>query len=244
MRRGLKLGIGIPVAIVGALLTLTGLIMLTVIGFDGTVTTPRTTASTDTHAIVISAGFLDEDLAAIDEGENTLTLEVEGSGSQLFVGVADAADVAAYLEGVPVAEGLELSYPGSSLIVRETGGRVEPTPPAEETFWTESVVGDGTITWELDEGSWSLVVMNADGTAGVEAIGTATVRIPLLGTAVAVILLIGVPLAIVGVVLIVSALRNKADERSSARPGSAPPPAAPGPADHGSVPRRPDLPGS
>ena len=226
MRRGTKLAIGIPVGLVGALLALAALFVLPFVGFDGTFTTPRTTASTDTHAIVISAAFLDDDLVAAGNGDGTVTLEVEGRSGEVFVGLADAADVASYLEDVSFAEATDLSYPGGIVTLHRVDGRAEPEPPGDEVFWSRSIEGDGTLTWDLAEGHWSVVLMNADGSAGVDVAGTATARIPMLGTALAVVLLVGVPMVIGGIAVIVSALRGGPAAERRARPAepSAPPP--------------------
>lgn len=45
-----------------------------------------------------------------------------------------------------------------------TEGTRAPEDPAAQGFWTESVSGTGTqeITWDLEAGQWSLVIMNAD----------------------------------------------------------------------------------
>ena len=227
MRRGTKLAIGIPIAIVGALLTLAALLVLAFVGFDGTFTTPRTTASTDTHAIVINAAFLDDDLIAADDGEGTVSIDVEGRSGEIFVGVADAEDVASYLDGASFAEATDLSYPGGVLTLRRVDGEGRPEPPGGEPFWTESLVGDGTLTWDLREGRWSVVVMNADGSAGVDVEGSVSARIPALGTGLAVVLVLGLAMAVGGIALIVSALRSTAVARPRSRPVAdphAPPP--------------------
>lgn len=209
MRRGVKLGVGIPAALVGALLTIAGLALLGFVGVDGTFTTPRTTATTDTHAIVVGTAFVDEDLRGARTIDGSVTVDVESRGGELFVGVADADDVAAYLDGVAFADAVELSYPGGDLGLRPRDGRTRPAPPEDQSFWIDSRVGDGRLTWDLDEGSWSLVLMNADGSAGVDVAGTATARIPALGTTLLVVLAIGAVLAGVGLWLIVSALRGR-----------------------------------
>jgi hypothetical protein len=240
-----KLGIGIPLAIVGAMIMLAGLVVLAFVGFDGTFTTPRTSATTDTHAIVISASFVDEDFRSEDLGESSVTLDVVGRSGEVFVGVADTADVSAYLDGVAHAEATEVAYPGGDLGLRRVAGTEEPTPPEDEGFWTSSITGDGELTWALDEGDWSVVVMNADASAGVDVAGTATARIPILGTAVAVLLVLGVPLMIGGLAMIVSALRRGDGPSRHGHPGAGPDAGvAPsvGAAPAGTVPPRPDLP--
>ena len=239
MRRGVKLGIGIPLAIVGAMLTVSGCILLAFVGFDGTFTTPRTSIATDSHAIVMSASFVDEDLRSSDVDAGSVTLDVDGRGD-IFVGIAPTSAVAVYLAGVPHAQATDVSYPGGDLALHDVGGSAEPTPPTEEAFWAASQRGDGQLTWELDEGDWSIVVMNADGSPDVAARGTVTARIPVLGTAIGVLLVLGLPLVIGGGAMVVSALRRRPDGRHASTTSLGP--ARVGPSvPSGGVPPRPDL---
>lgn len=239
MRRGVKLGIGIPLALLGTLLLIAGLVLLAFVGFDGTFTTPRTAADADAYAIVLGATILDEGLLEGSE-ESWVTLEVESAQKEVFVGVAAADDVASYLDGVSVAQAVSVSYPGGDLELRHVDGTNAPAPPERQAFWIAHRVGDGELTWELDAGDWTLVVMNVDRSRGIVVEGTATVRIPALGAGLAVILVIGVPLTVGGIALIVSALRQRPD----AHPGRPLPGTGPGiekPA-AGPLPPRPDLP--
>jgi hypothetical protein len=43
-------------------------------------------------------------------------------------------------------------------------------PQAGERIWAASTQGARqTLTWDVDDGDWSIVVMNADGSPGVQA---------------------------------------------------------------------------
>ena len=55
--------------------------------------------------------------------------------------------------------------------VRRPRGRSARKPSGSETFWVASTSGSGeqTLEWDPEEGSWSAVVMNADGSRGVAA---------------------------------------------------------------------------
>ena len=104
-------------------------------------------------------------------------LRVEGvgaSGESLFIGIAPTAEVDRYLSGVAHDEVKGLDLDGRSITnvdyaARE--GTVAPTAPGSEGFWEVSTEGVGpqTLEWPLESGSWSAVVMNADGSAGVNA---------------------------------------------------------------------------
>lgn len=95
------------------------------------------------------------------------------SESDVFVGIAPGPDVDAYLADVPHAEVVDLDlFPFSvDYRIEHENGTATPAPPADQDIWVASASGPGTqtVTWELEQGQWTLVVMNADGSRGVEA---------------------------------------------------------------------------
>jgi hypothetical protein len=85
----------------------------------------------------------------------------------IFVGIGPADDVAAYLAGVGHDEVVDGFDPSD---LRATFGDAPASAPGEQGFWAASSAGDHeVVSWEVDPGSWSLVVMNADGSARVAA---------------------------------------------------------------------------
>ena len=90
------------------------------------------------------------------------------SARPVFVGIARAADVAAYLGGVNRAV-LSDSYEPRD--ATERGSGAPATPPAEQRFWAASASGAGqrTLDWKLRDGNWVAVLMNTDGRRGVTA---------------------------------------------------------------------------
>lgn len=120
----------------------------------------------------------------VDSGElGKVQLEVASEGDEpVFVGIARTEDVASYLRGVDHtlvtdvdADPFEASYQ------RQSGDR-RPAAPAQESFWAASTQGRGTQTldWRVDDGDWSVVVMNADGSRGVAADVSAGAKMPFL----------------------------------------------------------------
>jgi hypothetical protein len=120
----------------------------------------------------------------VDSGElGKVQLEVASEGDEpVFVGIARTEAVTSYLRGVEHtlvtdvdADPFEASYQ------RESGDR-RPAAPAQESFWVASTQGRGTQTldWRVDDGDWSVVVMNADGSRGVTADVSAGAKMPFL----------------------------------------------------------------
>jgi hypothetical protein len=89
------------------------------------------------------------------------------TGRAVFVGIAPEARVDAYLRGVAHTEvdGVRRhGYRGTE----RAGTRVPQSPTA--AAWSASAAGRGTQTvrWDPQSGRWAIVVMNADGSPGVD----------------------------------------------------------------------------
>ncbi|HXG76675.1 MAG TPA: DUF4389 domain-containing protein [Gaiellaceae bacterium] len=85
----------------------------------------------------------------------------------VFVGIAREADVARYLAGVRRSVVTDL---GQDPAYREETGGAPRGAPGEQTFWAASATGAGvrSLTWEPEDGTWQVVVMNEDASPGVE----------------------------------------------------------------------------
>ena len=102
----------------------------------------------------------------------------------VFVGIARSKDVDAYLSGSAYAELTDVEYSPFEPSYRDHAGAQSPGAPAGQDIWAASTHGPGTqtLTWDVEDGSWSVVVMNADGSPGVDAGVSAGARITWLGT--------------------------------------------------------------
>lgn len=61
-------------------------------------------------------------------------------------------------------------------------GTKRPAPSIAQSFWAASTARTGTETliWKVEPGTWSVVVMNLDGSPGVAASLDAGARLPFL----------------------------------------------------------------
>lgn len=228
MKRGLKLGIGIPMVIIGFFVTLGGVIVVTMVGLDGSFQLPSMKASSEGHALLFDAIYIRGDLPTSGSFSATLGIEATGEDEPIFVGVGPTQDVTVYLAGVPGDRVVQVNWPGEVRTEPLQGGVVEPGPPTEETFWSASESGTGTLSmdWVVSEGDWTIVVMNADGGAGVEVQGTVTVTMPALGTIGVVVLVFGLVVLVVGALLTISGAKTPKTAPAGAA-GSPLPPAPP-----------------
>ena len=127
------------------------------------------------------------------------------SAKPVFVGIARKATVDAYLAGssYATAKGLDLD-PFAVTYVTHRGTK-SPGRPASRTFWAASAVATGVtdLTWKPRSGSWSVVVMNADGSPGVSADVSAGVRAAwLLWAGIGIALAGGLLLAVAALMLV------------------------------------------
>jgi hypothetical protein len=101
----------------------------------------------------------------------------------VFVGIARTDDVTRYLKGTSHAVLTDVDYSPFRAEYARQGGAGRPAAPAKQSFWAASAHGSTTqtLTWDIQDGDWSVVVMNADGSAGVNAGISAGVELPWLG---------------------------------------------------------------
>jgi hypothetical protein len=149
---------------------------------DGYFSTRSERFVTTTHAIV--SDDLDVDGVPLSKdryGKVRLKVSDRG-GKPVFAGIARSRDVDAYLAGSAHATLTDLDFSPFEPEYRTSGGARVPGPPAAKDIWVASAQGGGTQTldWKVQDGSWSVVVMHPDGSAGVDTRVSAGVSLPFL----------------------------------------------------------------
>jgi hypothetical protein len=104
------------------------------------------------------------------------------NGKPVFVGVAPTRAVEDYLARTAHETVTDIDYNPFHASYDYDAGTHRPGLPADQGIWVASAHGAGkqTLTWSVRRGSWSIVVMNADGSAGVDAGVSAGARLPFL----------------------------------------------------------------
>jgi hypothetical protein len=151
--------------------------------------------STDSHRFAASSHALASERLDVDldgagwlmdrEDVGDVRLEVAPrSDEPVFVGIAPTDQVSRYLSGVAHTSVSDVdSWPfEADYDEQAVAGEREPAPPGEQRIWAASVQGAGaqTLKWDVEDGDWSVVVMNADGSRGVDAEVEAGAKIPFL----------------------------------------------------------------
>ncbi|MGW1342667.1 hypothetical protein ACWCOV_16585 [Kribbella sp. NPDC002412] len=97
-------------------------------------------------------------------------LRVEAAdGSPVFVGIARSSDVHRYLQGVDYST-VRSWYGSDRDQYVDHAGTAPSAAPTELSIWRVQADGTGTqsITWPVESGNWTIVVMSSDASAGVD----------------------------------------------------------------------------
>jgi hypothetical protein len=148
---------------------------------DGYFSTDHERLVTRTYAIATDDLEIDGALTLNKGLYGKLRLEVDGA-KPVFAGIARTRDVDAYLDGSSHARLTDLEVRPFRPHYRADPGTRSPGRPGAQTFWAASTEGAGerTLTWDVEDGNWSVVLMNADGSRGVDARVSAGVSVPLV----------------------------------------------------------------
>ncbi|MDX6325057.1 MAG: hypothetical protein QOK15_1411 [Nocardioidaceae bacterium] len=192
----------------------TGLLVLNSTARDdaGFLMSPTRTFSSAGYALTSGRLEVTSDVSNTDVphallGDAKVTARATGA-KPVFVGVARTADLRAYLGGVRRSAVVDFSQ--GRPVYRTTGGSAPRTPPTASNIWRAQSSGTGvqSVTWPVTTGSWTVVVMNADGSSGVRADVAAGATVPAIGWVVGGLwIAVGVGL-LLGIVVLIVAVRG------------------------------------
>jgi len=169
---------GTAALIVGAVLVGTGFLtaasggaLLAIFGDGHAVSSGEHLVSTSTSAVVTDLGHIDN-IRGVEflTGSPTLHISAENiADSGVFVGVGPTDDVERYLDGVATERVTDFELSPFYLDTRRDEGGAIAEAPGEQAFWAASAESsnEAQLTWEIEEGNYEIVVMNADGSSGV-----------------------------------------------------------------------------
>jgi Domain of unknown function (DUF4389) len=133
---------------------------------DGFLMSPSEEFDTGTFALVSETLDVGAEVPqwVIDTLIGTVRIESE-SELPVFVGIAEEADAETYIGDVRRAVVTDVGDPDYTI----RRGGAPGSPPGTQTFWVASTTGTGeqVLDWEVEDGDWVIVAMNADGSAGV-----------------------------------------------------------------------------
>jgi hypothetical protein len=147
-------------------------------GFDPFATDTRALATEELDIDATGAGWLID-----DDRYGKVRLRAQSQdGKPVFVGIAPTRDAERYLSGVHHDLVTDLEYDPFRADYREQAGPRRPGAPGDQRFWAASAQGAGTqtLTWDVEHGNWSVVVMNADASPNVDVELRAGAEVPFL----------------------------------------------------------------
>jgi hypothetical protein len=177
---------------------------------DGFMMSPQERLASDGFAITSDDATVHTD-GTLDRLPDSLIGDVRVSATgaddaDLFVGIASAADARGYLGDVRHDTLLEVRN-GDPIYRSTTGGSPE-SAPTEQDFWVARATGTHPdVTWTLQDGDWTVVIMNADGSAAVSAEVSAGAEVPMVSTLIAVLFGLACLFLLVGALLIAVPVR-------------------------------------
>jgi hypothetical protein len=153
---------------------------------DGYLATGSDRFATSTYALATENLDIDSEGAGWlinSDRYGKVRLKVDSrAGKPVFVGIARTSAVTGYLRDTAHATVTDVSYSPFRADYRTQRAGSRPGVPSDQRFWAASAHGSGqeTLTWDVKHGSWSIVVMNADGSRGVDAGVSAGANVPIL----------------------------------------------------------------
>src|SRR4051812_2344646 len=220
-RTGRLIGGGV-LATVGAVLALGGGGILALGGSDGEFSSGHRDVSSSSSALVSEVASINDTADVTDAlGHPRVKIAADSTNSDrnVFVGVGRKADVDRYLAGAQIDRVTDFDVDPWSLDKTRVEGTAKPKPPATQSFWVAKSSGNSAaIDWKVRDGIYRVVVMNADGSRGVQTESEFAVQVPHLGTAAVVMLILGLVVAGGGIALMAIPGSRGGSSASTAKP--------------------------
>ncbi len=204
--------IGWILIVIGFLTALSGVILLVLFGSNAAVTSGLRTLSSPTPVLVSDLGTIQNvGTTRMWTGVPNLVVSSTNSGAKpTFIGIGPTADVERYLSGVATDRITEFELSPFNLSVVRQDGAQDVGSPGEQPFWVAKL-DSATATefsWPISDGRYEIVVMNADGSAGVTADVSVGVSIPDSTRLWILVIVVGAVMLIGGIVLVVIGARR------------------------------------
>jgi hypothetical protein len=211
---------GAIVALVATVLVLGGVTLMAVHATArdsaGYYTSPTGRFQTSTFAVTtdridLGSGVREQDWGPLNRLGTARLSAVPLDARAVFVGIARQADVDRYLAGTARDQVRSIDFDPFRASYQRIDGGPPASPPVAQPIWAASAVGTGrqTLTWPIERGSWSVVLMNADASPGVAVDARAGIKTGLLLPLGAGLTALGLLFGALATVLLLVALRSR-----------------------------------
>ena len=212
MKRVVLIVFGVIVLLVAAPLLIGGLVSAVLgAGDDPTVDGRLGGVESSGYAVVSDTLDVHWDFPFADRFDIELGVRSANPEATVFIGYGSAASVDAYLSGVPHTLVYDIGGEARSDGEVEVPGSTAPEPPGDQDFWVVRASGLDlqAIPLASGAGSYRLVVMNADGSQGVDVSFYGSITLPYLLPVGIGMLIVGSLLLVFAIALLVWAIRSK-----------------------------------
>jgi hypothetical protein len=205
--------LGIIVMLCGFGAVIGGAVLAAVVGSDNTITSPEERYASDTAALVSSASQIN--LNGMGSSNNSavagISVAAKSSGKPIFLGIGPASAVDQYLANATYDEVRDIRVrPFQVDKVRHGTTIGSITAPGDQTFWTVKASGQSpTLNWTVASGDYRVVVMNADGSPGVDTRAIFGVQVVGLHSVGIGAVVCGAIVGLIGLALLIWGIRTK-----------------------------------
>ena len=156
---------------------------------DGFYTTRAIDIRRDSYGVTTYPARIEFGPTWVFDWSNLVQIKISASNNtdkSTFIGIAEDTELTNYLSDVAYDEIRDLDiyrpFREPNVTYREFSGSSAPEPPTNRDFWAASTSGTGTqvLEWGIEEGSYSLALMNQDGSRGLDLSGSIGVKIPMI----------------------------------------------------------------
>jgi hypothetical protein len=137
----------------------------------------------------------------------TIRIRGRSPSRPLFLGIGREADVERYLSGVEHEVVTDVDLDPWDVTYRHESGSRQPRRPGSQTFWAAR--GRDVVTWDVENGQWVAVLMNADASRSVSADISVAAKSGLVLWSGIIVLVLGVLSAALAVFLLRLGLRSR-----------------------------------
>ena len=208
--------VGAVIIISGFLTAISGGALLALFGSDRVLSSGQHQVSTPTTALVADLGRVtDIDDFQYVTGSPTLHVTADNNAEgPIFIGIGRADEVDRYLAGVATDRVTDLELSPLELNSVRHGGSGIPGAPAEQNIWVaSSTSSDAELSWEIRDGHYEVVMMNADGSANVQAQTRIGVSLQDSTALWSLVIVVGVVIMVIGGVVVIAASRRGSNGR-------------------------------
>lgn len=213
MRRFLLGAVGAVLVLVALAAATSAGWLLSVFGTDGRYEAPVASVDVGSTALYVNLFTVSTPDYVPRSVLETYVTARHDSATPLFLGVGSQEDVQDFLLGVPYDAASSLTN-GTFELRAVPGLRVPaPAPESVDWWWTSASGNPARLPWAPENGAGVFVLMNADGSAGVDADVSASLEFPQLTAVVAVLVLLALVLGFLGALLVHRAVRSQHAEQ-------------------------------